>query len=146
MDFLINGYFIRVLFKDAIQFQKIKNKGTVSVIFPAYNEEKTISSVIHTLHKSDLIDEIICVNDGSLDDTSKIVTNLESELVKLKFVNLSENVGKGGAVANGAKLSSGKIILMVDADLSNFNETHLELIVSPLILNFLDINASLGLR
>ena len=46
-------------------------KYSVSAIVPAFNEEKTVFNVISTLQSSSLINEVICINDGSSDRTKE---------------------------------------------------------------------------
>ena len=47
------------------------SKYCVSAIVPAFNEEKTVFNVISTLQSSSLINEVICINDGSSDRTKE---------------------------------------------------------------------------
>jgi len=101
----------------------------ISCIIPAYNEEKTIYGVTESIKGSGLFDEIIVINDGSQDQTPQIL----SQIPEIIFVNLEENVGKGGAVWHGIQKATGDIILMLDADLMGINKEHLEKILSPLI-------------
>ena len=73
----------------------------ISVVIPAYNEEKLIKKTILTL--PDIIDEIIVVNDGSTDKTSMILNTIKTD--KLKIINHSQNKGVGAAIASGYKYS-----------------------------------------
>ena len=74
----------------------------LTVIIPAYNEEKSISEVIsklnNTMTKSGLKYELIVVDDGSTDDTSKQVISKEATLVSHHF-----NKGYGAALKTGIK-------------------------------------------
>lgn len=83
----------------------------VSLIIPAYNEaltiEKTISSV-----KNLEIDEIIVIDDGSKDGTFELAKSLG-----VKVIRLEKNSGKGNALNVGLKQATGKIIVILDADL-----------------------------
>lgn len=90
----------------------------VSVIVPAYNEEKTILGVLKRIqgaHVPGFTLEVIVVNDGSKDRTAAIV-EAHPELFT-SFVNLKKNVGKGGAVKEGLKAATGEYVLFQDADL-----------------------------
>ncbi len=55
----------------SVKTMRSKNSMTVSVIIPAYNEEKTVANVIKTVKSLNYIDEIIVVNDGSVDSTEQ---------------------------------------------------------------------------
>ena len=59
--------------------------------------------------------EIIVINDGSSDDSKKLLTNNKD--LYSKFINLEKNLGKGGAVIEGLKVARGDFILFQDADL-----------------------------
>ena len=66
-------------------------KKTVSVLIPAYNEEKGVRKTINScLSQTRKPDEIIVINDGSTDDTLKI---LKSFGKKIKIINLKKNTG-----------------------------------------------------
>lgn len=89
----------------------------VSIIIPAYNEGNFIEQLLKKIINVNLSSigfkkEIILVDDGSLDNTKKIVKKFK----KVKYLK-QYNQGKGKAVQRGIKYSSGKIILVQDADL-----------------------------
>ena len=90
-------------------------KSSLSIIIPAYNEEKTVASVIKKVLKNKLVSEVIVVNDGSNDNTKFEIKNLKSK--KLKVLNKIRNEGKGAAIRDGIKLVTGKILVIQDADL-----------------------------
>jgi dolichyl-phosphate beta-glucosyltransferase len=92
----------------------------LSIVVPAYNEEKNILNAIKRIDKffkkTDY--ELIIVNDGSKDDTEKIVRDSAKRNRKIRLINNPENKGKGYAVKNGVINARGNEILMVDADLT----------------------------
>ena len=98
-----------------------ENKINLSIIIPVYNEEKYLNDLFLGLKKYFNQEEIevIVVNDGSNDDSIKILEKLKNNSYKFqyKLINLSKNFGKGYAVKQGAKASLGKYILLQDADL-----------------------------
>jgi len=100
----------------------------LSIIIPVYNEQRC---VIHTLDKildyfrnKKYFTEIICVNDGSDDNTLSLIekfieANLENlNNINLKIINNENNSGKGYSVRIGGLASTGKYVLFTDADLS----------------------------
>jgi dolichol-phosphate mannosyltransferase len=93
-----------------------KNKHLVSIIIPAYNEEKTILDIIAKVFVVDINKEIIVVNDGSSDNTLNILNSIRDKF-NLQIIDLDRNHGKGYAIRKGIELSSGDIILTQDADL-----------------------------
>ena len=92
----------------------------LSVIVPAYNEEKriraTLEDIIDFLLKKDWQSEIIVVSDGSKDNTVKICSSLISKFPQLRIIEYAKNRGKGYAVKKGMLNSKGKLRLFMDAD------------------------------
>ncbi len=92
----------------------------LSVIIPAYNEEKrierTLLSVNEHLSRQPYDYEILVVNDGSKDKTVEIVNDLTGKLKGLKLINNKENHGKGWAVRQGMLSAQGDYRLFTDAD------------------------------
>lgn len=103
---------------------------TISVIVCVYNEEKTIKDVVIKVTDY-FFDEVIVVNDGSTDRTDNILKEL-NEFSDFKYITLSENKGKGFAMATGIENVSSEIIVFIDADLSNLHDDHLFELVMPL--------------
>ena len=101
----------------------------LSVIIPAYNEEKniekTVRSIFDYLINRGIEHEIIVVLDGSKDRTAEIVRSLKNEIDTLTLVEYPENRGKGFAVKTGMLHASGEIRLFTDADNSTSIE-HIE--------------------
>jgi glycosyltransferase involved in cell wall biosynthesis len=94
------------------------NKKLLTIIVPVYNEEKTIKNVLLRLAKlKDAFQsiEIIVVNDGSKDDTLKIL--IENNNLYDDLINNSQNKGKGNAVKNALEKANGNYITFQDADL-----------------------------
>lgn len=93
----------------------------LSLVVPSYNEEERIGvmldeTVTH-LTKINIPYEIIVVNDGSKDKTTDAALSKAKELnTNLVVVEYPQNRGKGGAVRAGVAASTGRYILMVDAD------------------------------
>ena len=104
----------------------------VSAIICAYNEEKTIKDVIFSVSKSRIIDEIIVVNDGSTDNTQKIIKGLKEE-TGIRNIHFEENKGKGFAMAAGVEQAKFDIMLFIDADLSNIVSEHVSQLINPLL-------------
>lgn len=92
----------------------------LSVIIPAYNEEKrlpkTLKEISDYLSKQNYQSEIIVVNDGSKDKTSQIVRNFQEQIKNLKLIDNEINQGKGAVVRQGLLLATGNFRLFTDAD------------------------------
>ena len=91
---------------------------TISIIIPAFNEEKTIKQILLAVkaNKVKLYDfEIIVVEDGSTDKTLDIL--LSNPSLYSKLIQQKINQGKGAAIREGILQASGDYILFQDADL-----------------------------
>lgn len=88
----------------------------ISVIIPAYNEQKTIGKVAddikEILDKAKTDYELIVVNDGSRDRTRETAEKIRG----IKLINNPYNLGYGASIKKGIKESSGSLILIIDAD------------------------------
>lgn len=97
---------------------------SVSIIIPAFNEERLIVSTIKAV-KEYLIEnitnaEIIIVNDGSTDQTQTNIQALITDnrsAISLKLINNKTNQGKGYSVKHGMLSSTGEVRVFMDADL-----------------------------
>lgn len=94
----------------------------LTIVVPAYNEEERLPKMLEEcttyLEKSGQKYEIIIVDDGSKDQTSKISLQWSRKLgsEKLRLLKLEKNLGKGGAVRRGMLVGRGKHLLFADAD------------------------------
>lgn len=87
----------------------------LSVIIPAFNEEKTIGTVLKKVLKRDEVLEVIAVDDGSTDNTFRIVSKLKS--ARIRVFRHKKNLGKGAAIITGLKWARGEYVIIQDADL-----------------------------
>lgn len=88
----------------------------VSVVIAAYNEEKVIQKTIDSILSSDYLNfELIVVDDGSKDDTFKVVKKAFQENSMVRVITKS-NGGKSSAINLGIKEAKGEIIVALDAD------------------------------
>lgn len=92
----------------------------ISVVIPAYNEEKrisgTIRSIVSYFQLKKLKYEIIVVDDGSIDKTSDIIKDISNKNPCVRLLNNKRNQGKGFTVKKGMLSTNGNLILFMDAD------------------------------
>ncbi len=99
------------------------NSFILSVLVPAYNEEKTIKQLLNKVAQVELIDnmgmEIVLVNDCSTDKTLTQVAQFMAENPEVKLIlhSHAKNRGKGAAIRSAIALATGNIIIIQDADL-----------------------------
>ncbi len=102
--------------KHLFEYPITKRKYDISVLVPAYNEEKTIKETIGSIFEIDYpIRELVIINDGSADRTKKIVKELQKKYKKLKLID-KKNTGKGDSLNKGLEIAKGELIVVVDAD------------------------------
>ncbi len=97
---------------------------TISIVIPCYNSEKSVEKVINdsieTIKKDGRYDyEIVCVNDGSKDNTISVLKGLAKKNKKIKVINLLKNFGQHSALMAGFNNVSGDYILTLDDDGQN---------------------------
>lgn len=90
----------------------------ISIIIALYNEEKTIIEILKQLNKTkknNYVYEIIVINDGSTDNSLKLLE--ENSILYNKLLNFKKNGGKGFAIKEGLKIATGNYVIFQDADL-----------------------------
>ena len=109
--------------------KNIKKKDLkISIIIPLYNEDSTIIKLlkkIYSLKKINL--EIIIVNDGSTDNSLKLIKNF-SKKKRIKIISHKKNTGKGSAIKSAKKYITGDIVIIQDADLEYDPKDYMKLI------------------
>lgn len=98
----------------------------LSVIVPCYNEEENVWDFYHEfiknekfLNEHDVEFELIYVDDGSKDDTMKMVREVVKEDDRVGFVSFSRNFGKEAALYAGFEKAKGDYVVVMDADLQD---------------------------
>lgn len=96
----------------------------LSIVVPAYNEQDNIGELVDEIGSAmDSLEcdsyELIIVDDGSRDDTWKVISRLSESRSWVKGVRLSRNFGQTAALATGFDAAGGDVIITMDADLQN---------------------------
>ena len=107
---------------------------SVSVIIPAYNEEKTVGHVVKVVKSLNYITEVIVVDDGSTDQTAIMASDAGAIII-----NHIKNRGKGAAIKTGFKNSKGDIVVFLDADIKNLTKSQVDNIIKPIMNGEADI-------
>ncbi|MFO7656627.1 MAG: glycosyltransferase family 2 protein [Bacteroidales bacterium] len=116
----------------------------LSVIIPAYNEEKTIHLILDKIRKVQLIEniqkEIIIVNDFSTDDTKDTILKYIKEHPGFDIQCHSHeiNKGKGAAIQTGIQKASGEYLIIQDADMEYDPQEYNDLL-KPVVLGVADV-------
>jgi hyaluronan synthase len=94
----------------------IAKNDLVSIIIPIFNQESMIKFVIDAIYNSTHQNiEVLAVNDGSTDNTRKVLDKLSTEYPNLKVIH-KKNEGKRLAVATGFYKSKGRFVVLIDSD------------------------------
>ena len=92
----------------------------LSISAPAYNEEDNIEKVIRhwqsVMSESGQVFEIVIANDGSSDNTGRILDRLGSEFENLRIIHSEKNGGYGDALSKAIYASKGKYVITIDSD------------------------------
>ncbi|MBE9170117.1 glycosyltransferase family 2 protein [Pleurocapsales cyanobacterium LEGE 06147] len=95
----------------------------LSIVVPIYNEAESISHLLDAItdavKATQFSYEIVCVDDGSTDGSTELLTQIASQRTDLKAVILRRNYGQTPAMAAGFEYARGKVIITLDGDLQN---------------------------
>ena len=117
----------------------------VSIIVPVYNVEKYLERCLDSLINQTFKDiEIICIDDGSIDNSGKILDEYAAKDSRLKVIH-QNNAGQAAARNNGMKIASGRYISFVDSD-DWVDKDFIEKLYDAIIRNDADIAAASIIR
>jgi glycosyltransferase involved in cell wall biosynthesis len=115
----------------------------LTAIIPAYNESGRIGQVLSVLFQAHFVEEIIVVDDGSIDGMDAEVLQLARSNPRLKLIRHAENRGKGQAILTGFRASTSPVLLLLDADLISLTPQQVEALVQPVLSGEADMTIGL---
>ena len=114
-------------------------KTGITAIIPAYNEERTIGSVVRVLKQSPHLRDVWVISDGSIDGTAD-----RAKEAGARVYEILKQGGKGEALLQGLLLTDAPVVAFFDADLRGLTVDHVEQLVLPVLNGSRDMN--IGLR
>jgi glycosyltransferase involved in cell wall biosynthesis len=108
----------------------------LSVLIPAYNEERTIRRVIDKVLQLPMLKEVIVVDDCSEDSTGELVKTYTDPRVLL--LRMPKNSGKTAAIARALEAATGDVIITQDADLE-YDPTEIPAVIDPILQGQADV-------
>ena len=100
---------------------------TLTVLIPAYNEEKTIEESLTRLSKLSIFQKAIIINDSSNDNTDELVSNFLKQDNRFTLIRTKRNLGKGKALSIAQDTIDTELVVIHDADLEYFPEDLIEM-------------------
>ncbi len=118
-------------------------KPLIAAIIPTYNEERNVAGVLEVLHLSDILDEIIIVDDGSVDKTVEIVRKFAAIDRRMQIIQHERNKGKGQAIFTGWAATSAPYLILLDSDLHALTPDHVIALMTPVLDHHADMTLGL---
>jgi glycosyltransferase involved in cell wall biosynthesis len=95
----------------------------LSIVIPSYNEDESLPElcewIVRIMKENNFSYEIIIVDDGSTDDSWKVIENLHQQNRNIKGIRFQRNYGKSAALNEGFRAVEGDVVITMDADLQD---------------------------
>lgn len=103
----------------------------VALVIPSFNEGLRIGALLETVCQVGWLSRILVVDDGSTDDTARVVQASARTDLRIQLLCLADNRGKAAAMVAGADASGCDLIAFIDADLLRLRPEHVIELIEP---------------
>jgi glycosyltransferase involved in cell wall biosynthesis len=110
----------------------------LSIVMPVYNEEKTLGTIIEAVLRQPLVEELICVDDCSVDGALAVLERYAALDGRVRIFRHSVNRGKGAALRTGFAEVTSPIVIVQDADLE-YDPDEYPRLVAPILEGLADV-------
>jgi glycosyltransferase involved in cell wall biosynthesis len=110
----------------------------LSVVMPVYNEQATLRQIVAAVLAVPIRKEIVLVDDGSKDDSRKILAELAAAHPEVRVYEHDKNQGKGAALRTGFQLARGEVVVVQDADLE-YDPGDYPVLLAPIVRGEADV-------
>jgi glycosyltransferase involved in cell wall biosynthesis len=111
----------------------------ITCIICAYNEGPRIAAVLDVAAHHPLLSEVIVVDDGSRDETARIVRGFD----RVRLISHAINRGKSAAIATGVAAASHDLLMLLDADLKGLQAADVSALAMPVLTGRAEVSMSL---
>ena len=112
---------------------------SISCVVCAYNEADRIRHILDAVRNHPALCEVIVVNDGSTDDTEKLLRDYQG----IQLISYSPNRGKTYAMSRGIAAAKGDYIMLLDADLTGVRPADVQALADPVVSGKAEVSISL---
>ena len=117
---------------------RTREDAPVSVVIPAYNEERTLRQVVERVLLLECVRQVVVVNDCSSDKTAQIADSLALTHPEVTVAHHTSNRGKTEALKTGFGRTTGSIVIVQDADFE-YNPEEIPGLIQPIVDGYADV-------
>lgn len=117
----------------------LRTKPPITCLICAFNEGPRLGAVLAAVARHPLLDEVIVVDDGSVDDTAEVARRVPG----VRLISHATNLGKSRAIATGVAAARHELLMMLDADLKGLRPDDVAALAAPVLAGDADVSISL---
>ena len=118
--------------------EEIHNERCLSVVMPSFNERNTVAAIVGKLLNLPQLLELIIVDDCSTDGSEEIAARLAADHPRVRYIRHAKNAGKTEALKTGFALTTGRIVIIQDADLE-YDPAEIPEVIQPILDGHADV-------